>query len=191
MKRSTCLPFLLFLLTLAAACGTSEQGDQAETPAPAAESPQTAYGSVADVETYLQAINPLVMEHNTLLSKYQEVLASGRDDSRNRVATEDNLAAQAAEVKPSLEALLTEFDAVEPPPLLAPFHRDVRKMFVKRIESMTKTMAGWEAKQAGNESDSIYRDAEATYEEANQITLQLNTHMQRINASMEQAVATP
>ena len=60
-------------------------------------------------------------------------------------------------------------------------------MLLIRLDALARTIAGWELEQAGGDYEAVYREAEDKYESANQLILQLNTQMNRINTSLEAA----
>lgn len=189
--RSTPILATLILATAMVACGPSEDDKPAVATPPANVdmTAETAYGTIAAVTGYLETINPHILKIGDLQKQYEDALASARQGAADRRGTGRNLAARAAQVRPEFQLVLDELDAVQPPPLLAPFHRDTRKMLAARIDALARTMEGWEVEQAGGDFAPIYRDAEAKYEAANQLILQLNTQMNRINASVQEAVA--
>ena len=183
---------MIACLTLA--CGTAE--DEKST-TQAAESPgvdmskKTAYGTVAEVSAYLETINAPIVKIGALQQQYEEALASAKQGAADRRGTGHNLATKATEVRPGLQAVLRELDAIEPPVLLMPFYRDTRKMLATRIEALAKTIKGWDVEQADGDFEAVYREAEKDYESANQLILQLNTEMNRINSSVQEAVRSP
>ena len=142
---------------------------------------------MAEVTTYLASLNPHIQRIGQLQAQYEEALAEARQEASQRKGTGRNLAEKAAAVKPELQAILRALDAIEPPPLLAPFHRDTRKLVATRLEAYGRTVEGWEAEQKGDEFASLYRQGEGKLAEANQIILQLNAHMQQINTALEAA----
>lgn len=186
MRKLAAIVLPLFLL---ASCGRPQE----ETPsadsaaADAVATAGTAYGSVAEVTTYLASLNPHIQRIGQLQAQYEEALAEARQEASQRKGTGRNLADKAAAVKPELQAILRALDAIEPPPLLAPFHRDTRKLVATRLEAYGRTVEGWAAEQKGDEFASLYRQAEAKLDEANQLIIQLNAQMQQINAALEAA----
>jgi hypothetical protein len=171
----------------------------------------TAYGTVEEVSEYLDAINPHVNTIGQLQRDYEQALASSRQGASHMETaagvlefeldgrpyrlrawrgTGRYLAEKAAAVRPGLQAELDALDAIQPPPLLAPFHRDTRKMLITRIDALARVIAGWELEQAGGDYEAAYREAEARYETANQLILQLNTEMNRINTSVAAAASS-
>ncbi len=94
------------------------------------------------MQAYLQSIGPFVQQISQLQAVYETALASGSGDSADRRGTGRNLAARAKEASPQLQQLLQTFDAVEPPPLLAPFHRDVRKLINLRLDALWQDDGG-------------------------------------------------
>jgi hypothetical protein len=191
MRRSALLfPLSVGLVALVAALGCGSSEEESSQPAPAVDtSAQTAYGTVEEVSAYLETINPHIRRVGELQQTYETALASAREGAMDRRGTGRNLAMKAAEVRPEFKLVMDQLDAIEPPPLLAPFHRDIRKMLTTRMESFARTMEGWEVEQAEGDFEPIYRDAEAKYEAANQQILQLNTQMNRINQSIEGTLA--
>ena len=183
----------LLLSLFLTACGPSEEEAPAQIPPqPAIDvTAVTAYGSVADVTGYLEAINPHIVKIGALQQQYEEALASARQGATDRRGTGRNLAEKATAVRPGFQTVLGELDSVQPPPLLAPFHRDARKMLAARIDALARVIEGWEVEQQGGDFEPVYHDAEARYEAANQLILQLNTQMNRINTTLQEAVASP
>ena len=189
----TCIRPALVLALFALSCGKTDEGS------PADEQPEstranmtasTAYGTVEEVSEYLDAINPHVNTIGQLQRDYEQALASSKQGASQRRGTGRNLAEKAAAVRPGLQAELDALDAIQPPPLLAPFHRDTRKMLTTRIDALARVIAGWELEQAGGDYEAAYREAEARYETANQLILQLNTEMNRINTSVAAAASS-
>ncbi len=188
MLRSRVLALLLFAL-FATACGKTDEKASAETQPPTVDmTAATAYGSVAEVSAYLQTINPHITTFSKLQQEYEEALASTKQGNADRRGTGRNLAAA---VRPGLQSVLEELDNIEPPPLLAPFHRDTRKMLVTRIDALARTIEGWEVEQAEGDFEAIYQDAETKYESANQLILQLNRQMDSINTTVQEAAGSP
>lgn len=172
---ASALPFLLLL-----GCGRREETRQEV---------RTPYGTVAEVSAYLASMNPYIERISQVQIQYEEALSSAREDATERKGTGRNLAERAASAQPDLRSVLEALDAISPPPLLAPFHRDTRKLVATRLEAYSRTLEGWEAEQAGAEFGAAYRQAEAKLDEANQLILQLNEQMQNINASLLDAAA--
>ena len=193
MLRTCIRTTLLLTLFFALSCGNTdeESATDSQSQSPSVDmTAATAYGSVAEVSAYLDTINPHIDTIGQLQRDYEQALASSRQGASERRGTGRNLAEKAAAVRPGLQAELDALDAIQPPPLLAPFHRDTRKMLVTRIEALARVIAGWELEQAGGDYEAAYREAEAKYETANQLILQLNTQMNRINTSLEAAAGS-
>jgi hypothetical protein len=189
-----CIRPALLLTFFVLSCGKTEEeasaNGQSES-APPDMTASTAYGSVAEVSTYLNAINPHIETIGRLQKDYEEqALASSRQGASERRGTGRNLAEKAVAVRPRLQSELDALDAIQPPPLLAPFHRDTRKMLAARIDALRHVIAGWELQQAGDDYEVAFREAEAKFESANQLILQLNTQMDRINTSLKAAVGS-
>ncbi|MBT3342919.1 MAG: hypothetical protein HN712_00035 [Gemmatimonadetes bacterium] len=179
-------PFCALALLLTA-CGQSTP--EQETDQQATEAAATDFGSAADVQAYLQNIGPHVQRISELQALYETALATGADDSVDRRGTGRNLATKAADAKPQLQELLVTFDTIEPPPLLAPFHRDVRKLINLRLDAYGKTIKGWDAELAGGEHEAIYGEVEKTLAEANQLIQALNEQMVQITTSLASAAS--
>lgn len=189
----TCIRPALLLTFFVLSCGKTEEEASANgqpESAPPDMTASTAYGSVAEVSAYLNAINPHIETIGGLQKDYEEALASSRQGASERRGTGRNLAEKAASIRPGLQSELDALDAIQPPPLLAPFHRDTRKMLATRIDALRRVIAGWELEQAGGDYEAVYQEAEDKYESANQLILQLNTQMNRINTSLKAAVGS-
>ena len=189
----TCIRPALLLTFFVLSCGKTEEEASANgqpESAPPDMTASTAYGSVAEVSAYLNAINPHIETIGGLQKDYEEALASSRQGASERRGTGSNLAEKAASIRPGLQSELDALDAIQPPPLLAPFHRDTRKMLATRIDALRRVIAGWELEQAGGDYEAVYREAEDKYESANQLILQLNTQMNRINTSLKAALGS-
>ncbi|SVC59125.1 uncharacterized protein METZ01_LOCUS311979, partial [marine metagenome] len=151
------------LSLFALSCGKTEEESSASNPSESTAvdmSASTAYGSVAEVVAYLEAINPHVEAIGELQKDYEEALASSRQGASERRGTGRNLAEKAVAVRPRLQSELDALDAIQPPPLLSPFHRDTRKMLATRIDALRRVIAGWELQQAGGDYEAAFREAE-------------------------------
>ncbi|MBT4100923.1 MAG: hypothetical protein HOM68_25675 [Gemmatimonadetes bacterium] len=162
------------------ACGQSQEEEQQATADPS----KTPYGSTAAVSTYLQQIAPHIEEIGQLHGHYETALSSAKSETTDRQGTGRNLSAKAEEVRPQLQQLLQLFDEIESPPLLASFHRDVRKLITLRLSAYDKTILGWSNEEAGSEDKVIYAQLERTIAEANQLIVSLNGEMTKINAAL-------
>lgn len=167
-----------------ASCGSQSQDaiPEQDQPSPRQEpktsaGQNTLYGNSADIEAYLQAINPHIQEIGRIqLDVDKSVGSTGK-------ATGENLASAMEVYKPRLEAVLESLSTVEPPPLLASFHGDVKKLVTLRISGYDDTIRGRLAEQ--NSGDiTLYENAEITLKEANVLIGHLNSEMQKINAAL-------
>lgn len=194
MLRTCIRPTLLLTLFFALSCGNTdeESATDSQSQSPSVDmTAATAYGSVAEVSAYLGTINPHIETISRLQKDYEDqALASSRQGASERRGTGRNLADKAVAVQPLMQAELDALGAIQPPPLLAPFHRDTRKMLATRIDALRRVIAGRELQQAGGDYEAAFREAEAKFESANQLILQLNTQMKRINTSLEAAAGS-
>lgn len=177
-------PSIVIALTLLVGCGQPEPD---QTPAP---TPQTPYGTVAEVEAYLQQIGPYVQEVGSLQASVEQGLSSSVAAGGQRRGTGRNLSEGAASIHPRMQALLKEFDALHPPALLAPFHRDTKKLMLLRLEAYRLLMEGWQTEEAGGDFQGLYDSAEAKLSAANDMIRSLNGQMAQIRESL-QAASTP
>ena len=88
------------------------------------------------------------------------------------------------QVRPRLEEALGLLEKIEPPPVLAPLHRDIKKLMIVRRDAYRLTIAGWHKEQEDSDM-SLYKGAETKLAEANQIIQQLNEDLKKINASLQ------
>ncbi len=105
------------------ACGPSEEEPSTQAPStqPIDLTASTAYGSIADVTGYLDAINPYIIRIGELQQEYEAALASSRTGAADRRGTGRNLAAKAEAVRPAFQAVFDELDTIQPPPTAGPF----------------------------------------------------------------------
>jgi hypothetical protein len=171
------------LVTSWLGCGPSDDSatEQAEADTP--------YGNATEVSAYLTALQPNVQRVSELQREYEQALSSAAQDATSRRGTGRNLATKAEQVRPQLVAVLDQIDAIQPPALLAPFHRDTKKMVVARLEAYAKTMEGWEVEQAGGDFEAVYREAEQRLQEANALIRQLSERFDKISSALQQAEA--
>jgi hypothetical protein len=165
-------------------CGNQDGG---KIPEQKAASPQakigeehastTHYGTKAEIETYLNRINPHVQEVGRIqLLVDKNIGSSGR-------ATGSNLAPVMKGTKPNLAAILDTLTGVNPPPLLSSFHSNFKKLVTLRIAAYDITIRGYELEQ--NTGDlSLYNKAEANLDEANKLIVLLNEEMGKIMESL-------
>ena len=149
--------------------------------------PETPYGSVDDVSRYLQAVNPYVQEIGQINARFEEGLGSSTDDQGRRRGTGRNLAEAAEVVQNLLRHVLGDFEKIEPPPLLAPFHRDTKELILSRLDAYETMSRGWDTQQVGGDFEPIYRQAESKLEAANALIQRLNSEMLKINTAVQQA----
>ncbi len=179
MSRSIAAPFLMAMAL--AACGSQQE----PPPLPAEQQPaaeaDTAFGSRGDVETYLVAIDPHIRQVSELHRQMYEVVGSAN------IATIENLARfiRESDAVVSLQQSVEAFESIEPPPLLAPLHRDIEKMMLLRLEGYELTVAGRETEVTATPSNHLER-AEKKLEEANAITRTLNSRLQEVNEALHQ-----
>lgn len=166
-------PIALLLLSCA-----QEDGQEKAPP------PSTPYGSQAEVQAYLVQIGPFVSEISEIHARWEQALGSHGEGTDQRRGTGRNLAAAAAHADPQMKQLLQRFDGVQPPSLLAPFHRDTRKLILLRLEAYAATQEGWLAEEEEREFQAPYDLAQGKVREANTLIQNLNTQMKQINEAL-------
>ena len=170
------------------ACG--QQSGQEEHPSPA-----TPFGSQEEVQGYLAQIGPFISEIGAIHARFEEGLGSHGEGTAQRRGTGRHLGASAAKAEPEMRQLLERFDEIGPPPLLAPFHRDTRKLILLRLEAYAATQEGWQAESEDREYQMTYDLAQTRVREGNELIQSLNSQMQLINQALreleQQAQAAP
>ena len=133
LRRLLTTTTTLVVTTIFSACGgAGDESQDSDSP------PETTFGSAADVSGYLSAVGPFIQRIGAIQVAVDEVLgSSGR-------GTGKNLAPAATIAKDQLNTVLEKVSAVSPPPLLAPFHRDMKKLIALRLEAYDATITGWE-----------------------------------------------
>lgn len=163
-----------------AACG-AQQDESSESPTTNSETP---YGSVEEVTTYLETIGPFVRDISTVQHNLEE-----RSVGTTGKSAAPNLAPAAADAEQELKKILLAFEDVSPPPLLAPFHRDTKKLILLRIGAYRASVEGFAVQEDGGEAQSHYTEAEAKFRQANQMIGELNTNMRLITDALGRASA--
>ena len=137
----------------------------------------TPYGSAEEVRQYRERINPLIDELNAIEMEVQEtaVGTSGQ-------ATAANLAAACERLCERLRAVLAEIEAIEPPPLLAPLHGDVRRLVLLRLEAYTAVLEELEA-----EVEAAFDQAEEQLRQANALAAELNGELEEVDRVLASA----
>ncbi|MFC1525351.1 hypothetical protein ACFL6X_00915 [Candidatus Latescibacterota bacterium] len=173
-------------VALLTACGGKPQSEDDGATA-------TPYGTTAEVAAYLEQIGPYVQEIGSIQNAVEQALATGEQGDAIRRGTGRNLAARATETeaRPAIQALLARFDELQPPPLLAPFHRDTRKLMALRLEAYEALVSGSEAEQESREYRSYYDEAQEKLRLANQQIQALNREMARITQSLQETETAP
>ena len=175
--------FLPILLIFALGCG-SEEAEQTASPKdlPVARTP---FGSVETVKAYLTQINPFIGKVGQLHAVVlQQMGSAGR-------ATSKNLATAMEGVRPQLQKALDDFRQIEPPPDLRAFHDDIKKLMETRLKAYDLTIEGWQREQKAEDTAAWFEEAEGKLQEAEDLILQLNAEMQKINLALEQAIKLP
>jgi hypothetical protein len=172
MKRFS--PFLLLVLA-ALSCGRKPE----EKPPAAATTP---YGSPQEVADFLNRVDPLVAQLNAIHQElYQQVGTSGK-------ATGANLAPAMEKGRPRLAEILAQLENLAPPPLLAPFHEQVKKVVGLRLDAYAQTLEGWRLeREKSPEYESHYARGEQYLSEAQQLGARLGAERERIQIALAAA----
>jgi len=184
LRTTSIIATSLLMASMFAACGPGEEtadpqsGGQEQHPT---SKPATDYGSREEAGEYLKAIEPFIQGIGTIQASVDKVLGSSGK------GTGENLAPAATAARDQLNQLLEEFNAVQPPPLLAPFHRDIKKLIALRLEAYAATIEGWEFEQRGGDFRGRYDLAQNNYKEANEVILQLNEEVAEIHQAVQGA----
>lgn len=175
--------FLAFCL-LAIGCGSQEKepAPQPEKTPPVAT--HTEYGSSAEVKAYLEKINPYIQEVGNLQAEVDKTIGSSGK------GTSENLASVMKQIFPRLQSARENFAAIQSPPLLASFHRDIEKLMAVRLDAYRATIEGWEVERENNDT-SWHEKAEAKLQQANDLINKLNQEMVKINLALEKASTPP
>ncbi|MBM3277659.1 MAG: hypothetical protein FJY95_06215 [Candidatus Handelsmanbacteria bacterium] len=134
------------------------------------------------MNAYLQVIDPLVMQLNTLHQElYNTVGSSGK-------ATAANLAPAMEQGRPRLAQILAALDQATPPPLLAPFHQQIKKLVQLRLEAYAQALEGWkQEQQKGAGFENLYQRSEELLTQAQDLGIPLGDERQRIQQVLEAA----
>ena len=164
-----CAPRFFILAVLAGLVGCGGDGKGAN---------ETPYGSAAEVGAYRRQVEPVITAVNDIEMDWQgtAVGASGE-------ATAANLARAFERLKPRLLQALEDFEHIEAPPLLAPLHRDIRRLIILRLEAFDALLAGWNgADEAAAEV--LYEAVEEKLRLANELVPRLNRELQQVDMAL-------
>ncbi len=177
-------PIFLAFCLLAIGCGSQEKEPAPQPVKTPPAATQTEYGSSVEVKAYLEKINPYIQEVGKLQTEVDKTIGtSGK-------GTSENLASVMKQTFPRLQSTREKFIAIQSPPLLASFHRDIEKLMAVRLEAYRTTIEGWEAERENNDT-SWHEKAEAKLKQANDLINQLNQEMKKINLVLEKASTPP
>lgn len=170
-------PILWCSLLLVLGCGSSQEQPAPKPAVP--DAPATPFGTVAEVKAYLDKIAP----HIQLVSQLQAEL--DRQIGTAGKVTSKNLAAAAAAAIPRLRQAHEEFARLQPPPLLAPLHRDIEKLMVLRLDAYSAAAEGWQREQQNGDT-AWHTVVETKLQGANDLIVQLNQQLQQVNGALAQ-----
>ncbi len=173
LRRAILIATSLLATIIFTTCGDDSDESRAE------HQPETAYGSTEEINRYLGTIDPFIHRIGTIQATVDDGLGSSGK------GTGENLAPAASDARELLNQLFAELDAVEPPSLLAPFHRDIKKLISLRLAAYEATIDGWELEQDGGDFRSHYDDAQNKYQEANEVIVGLNGEMAKIHKAVQ------
>ena len=91
---------------------------------------------------------------------------------------------------PRLLKQLSQIDSIQPPPLLIPVHKRIKKLLELRSEAYRLTIDGWEEEQRSERPSTLYVAAEERIENANAIALELNGELTKMYEALETASAS-
>ena len=180
MNSTTRIGLILLLLI---ACGGQEEEEGSKKTSPPSWA-NTPYGSVEEVKSYFDAIEPFVREISAIQSEVDSQAGSSGK------GTGANLGPVASAAEPRLRQLLEDLELVQPPPLLAPFHRDTKKLMLLRLGGCAAIVKGWQLEVAGSEGfQRHYDEATARFADANSLIGRLNLQKRSINESILEVLA--
>ncbi len=143
------------------------------------DDPRTRFGDAAAVGHYREALNPIIESVSDIEAEVQEtaVGASG-------TATAANLAAAYERVMPDLEATRQTFERINPPRRLSNLHRLIGDLIDLRIAAYALVLRGF---SAGNET--LYDEAEQMLAAANDLIVEINGLLRRVDAELVSAAS--
>ncbi len=86
--------------------------------------------------------------------------------------------------KPRLQKALDTFSSINPPPLLATLHADIKELMLLRLNGYEHTILSWQQEQKDGSIEG-YKEAENALNKANQLILKLNQDMGMIHQALE------
>ena len=143
------------------------------------DNPRTRFGHVDDVARYREALNPIIESVSEIEAEVQQtaVGASG-------TATAANLAAVYERLLPDLRATRGAFQRISPPRRLSTLNRLIGDLIDLRIAAYTAVVGGF---SAGNET--LYDEAEQMLAAANDLIVEINGLLRRVDAELAAAAS--
>ena len=164
---------LVLMLLVAGGCGDGKKEERG-----------TPYGNVDEVRAYRERINEIIDEVNAVQSEVESTAVGSSGQ-----ATGENLAAAYERLGPRLRKALEELEGMEPPPLLAELHGEVRGVILLRLGGFDKVAEGWRVEQASSfaEAEPLYEEAEEKFSEANALIAQVNEELEEVDIALAEA----
>lgn len=195
--RSAMKNYVLFVLVLLfqISCGGNNQdsskvAQKGPSPNFAAKSKldSSVFGNSVKIKEYLRKIDPLIVEYSQIQSKIYGVMGS------SGVFTGRNLGQITKDQKPRLLELSEKLEAIEPPPLIAPFHNDFAHLLVLRLSAFDAAIQALEIEDASGDT-SAFSEVSLKFALSEEQIVKLNQQMQEINESLlsieQNRIATP
>ena len=146
------------------------------------------YGPKESIEEYLKKIEPLIKEYSQIQNEIYTAMGS------SGVFTGSNLARKTKEEKPALLEVSNKLEIIDPPPLIAPFHNDFKRLLVLRISAFDAAIQAHELEKTTGDT-SAFTEVTNKFALSEEQIVKLNDQMLKINESIfsnkENKIATP
>jgi hypothetical protein len=146
------------------------------------------YGTKESIEEYLNKIEPLIKKYSQIQNEIYTAMGS------SGVFTGSNLARKTKEQKPALLEVSNKLEIIDPPPLIAPFHNDFKRLLALRISAFDAAVQAHELEKTTGDT-SAFTEVTNKFALSEEQIVKLNDQMLKINESLfpnkENKIATP
>ncbi|MFA6107450.1 MAG: hypothetical protein WDA75_01655 [Candidatus Latescibacterota bacterium] len=139
------------------------------------------FGPAAALQAWRDQVSAVIDEVNAVQTELERLAVGSAGQ-----ATGENLAAAADLLRPRLQRAAADFALIGPPPELAELHLSMLRLVALRLEGLELAVQGWQAEQASTytQAEPIYAAAEARFEEARLLAVQINDLLAQVDAEL-------
>jgi hypothetical protein len=138
----------------------------------------TRFGPAAALQTWRDKVSAAIDEINAVQTELERLAVGSAGQ-----ATGENLAAAALLLRPRLQGVAETLAQLEPPATLAGAQLSMLRLVALRMAGLDLSVQGWQLEQASTfaQADPLYKEAEARFEAANLLAVQVNALLAEVD----------